>query len=332
MTGDDVFLTGATGFVGSHVLDALVKAGYRVRALVRGMPDRWPGDQGVTPVVGDLRRPGELLPAMRGCRYLVHVAAHYSFAPRDRELIRQSNVRGTSGLLEVARMAQVEKAVVTSSSAVVGPAQDSDHPATEDHRLPPGHGIGYHASKLEQEVVSMAAQVPVVEVLPTAPVGPGDRRPTPTGKMVLDFIRGRMVATIEGGMNLVPVEDVAQGHVLAMQKGWPGERYLLGGENLSFDQIWAILDDISGQQAPRVCMDHDLVLALAAIDELRCRIMGGTPWIPLEGALMARQLMYTSSDKAARELGWWSGPVKDALDRSVSWFRDQGRVSSGSGH
>jgi dihydroflavonol-4-reductase len=320
-----VFLTGATGFVGGHVLNALLDAGYPVRALVRGMPERWP--EGMTPVVGDLRQPGELARPMEGCRYLVHVAALYSFAPRDRALVRKVNVDGCAGLLEAARVAGVEKAVVTSSSAAVGPARDG-RPATELDHPAPGHHGGYHGSKVEQEAVALAARVPVVLVLPTAPVGPGDAKPTPTGGIILDFLRGRMPATVRGGMNLVPVEDVARGHVLALEKGWPGDRYLLGGENLTMDDIFAKLSAASGRRPPRVHLPHRLVLSLAWLDELRCRATGATPRVPLEGARMSRELMYAHSGKAARELGWWPGPVDAALQRAVDWYRDAGMVAT----
>ena len=323
MTAGEVFLTGATGFVGSHVLQALLDAGYRVRALVRGMPARWPQQDGVTPVVGDVRRAGELVPEMRGCRYLVHVAALYSFSPRDRGPVWDTNVKGCAGVLEAARVAGVEKAIVTSSSATVGPAHGT-RPATEEDRPAGGHGFGYHRSKVEQEFVALAAQLPVVLVLPTAPIGPGDWRPTPTGRMVLDYARGRMPAVVSGGMNLVPVEDVARGHVLALEKGWPGERYLLGGENLTFDQIWGMLADVTGRPVPRLRLPHSLVLSLARLDDLRCRVINGQPAVPLEGALMAREPMYASSDKAARELGWWASPTMPAIERAVRWYRDAG--------
>jgi dihydroflavonol-4-reductase len=320
---DPVFLTGATGFVGSHVLNALVESGYPVRLLLRGMPERWPEVRGVTPVVGDLLRPGELVPALRGCRYLMHVAAFYSFAPHDRELVWRTNVEGSAGLLEAARIAGIEKAVVTSSSAAVGPARDG-RPATEEDRPPVDHAHDYHGSKAEQELVALAAQLPVVLVLPTGPVGAGDRRPTPTGRIVLDFLRGKMRATVRGGMNLVPVEDVARGHVMALEAGWPGRRYLLGGENLTFDEIWALLARISGRQPPRRHLPHGFVMGLAYLDELRCQVIAGRPRVPLEGARMSRQLMYASSDLAARELGWWAGPVGEALQRAVRWYRSQG--------
>jgi dihydroflavonol-4-reductase len=320
---DEVFLTGASGFVGGHVLSALVERGYRVRALVREGSERLSAahDGRVMPVRGDLRRAGELVPALRGCRYLVHVAAHYSFAPRRRPLAWEVNVRGTASLLEAARIAGVERAVVTSSSATVGPARG--HKPTEEDRppLPPPRG-GYHASKAWQEVAALGAQVPVVLLLPTAPVGPGDRRPTPTGRVVLDFMRGRIRFTVLGGMNLVPVEDVAQAHVSALERGRPFERYLLGGEDMVFDDLWDRLAQVTGRPAPTVRLPHAVVDTLARVDELRCWITGAEPAIPLEGAHMSRQLMFVSSNKAARELGFQAGPVSAALDRAVRWFRD----------
>jgi dihydroflavonol-4-reductase len=318
VAGELVFLTGATGFVGGHVARALLEAGYRVRALVRhpaaSLPD------GCEPIVGDVRRAGKLVPALRGCRFLVHVAAHYSFAPRDAQAIWETNVVGCAGLLEAARIAGVEKAVVTSSSAAVGPAT-AGSPATEDDHAPPGHPPGYHASKVEQEAVALAAQVPVVLVLPTAPVGPGDARPTPTGKIVLDFVRGGLPATVRGGMNLVPVEDVARGHVFALERGLPGRRYLLGGEDLTFDDLFARLARLTGRRPPSRHLPHPLVLAVARADDLRCRLLRVEPAVPLEGARMASLEMYASSARANEELGWWPGPVTGALERAVTWYR-----------
>jgi dihydroflavonol-4-reductase len=322
---DEVFLTGGSGFVGGHILNALVERGYRVRALVReGREGLIATPNGrVMPVPGDLRRAGELVQAMRGCRYLIHAAAHYSFAPRQRPLAWEVNVLGTTALLEAARIAGVERAVVTSSSATVGPARG--HRSTEEDRPPlPPREEGYHASKAWQEVAALAAQVPVVLLLPTAPVGPGDRRPTPTGKVVLDYMRGRIPATVSGGMNLVPVEDVGSAHVTALERGRPGERYLLGGEDLLFDDLWDRLAEVAGRPPPKVRLPHAVVEALARLDELRCRITGTEPAIPLEGARMSRHLMFVSSEKAARELGFEAGPVEAALYRAVRWFREQG--------
>ena len=268
---DEVFLTGGSGFVGGHVLRSLVGRGYRVRALVRDGQDALSGlaatqDGRVMVVPGDLRRAGELVPALRGCRYLVHVAAYYSFAPRRRALAWEVNVGGTTALLEAARIAGVERAVVTSSSVTVGPARG--HKPTEEDRPPlPARGAGYHASKAWQEVAALGAQLPVVLLLPTAPVGPGDRRPTPTGRVVLDYMRGRIRATVAGGMNVVPVEDVAQAHVTALQRGQPGERYLLGGEDLLFDDLWDGLADVTGRPAPKVRLPHAVEIGRASCRE-----------------------------------------------------------------
>jgi dihydroflavonol-4-reductase len=278
----------------------------------------------LTPVVGDLQRPGALTGELDGCRYLVHVAAHYSFAPRDAELIRRVNVVGTAGLLEAARVAGVERAVVTSSSAVVGPVRDG-RPATEDDSAPPhrssGTALGYHDSKVEQEWAVQASRLPAVEVLPTAPVGPGDAAPTPTGRMVRDVLTGRMPAPVRGGLHLVPVEDVARGHVLALQHGRPGERYLLAGEDWDLDRIFAFLAGLGGHPPPRLHLPHRLVLVLALVDDARSRLLGTVPRIPLDGARMSGQLWYASSDRAEQELGWRPGSVEAALRRAAAWFQ-----------
>jgi dihydroflavonol-4-reductase len=296
---------------------------------VRERPERLAALDGCTPVVGDLLRPGALVRALDGCRALVHVAALYSFAPRDRPRIWATNVDACAGLLEAARIAGVERAVVTSSSAAVGPARDG-RPATEADHAPEHAGAAdYHVSKAAEERVALAARVPVVLVLPTAPVGPGDWKPTPTGRMVLDFMRGRMFASVAGGLNLVPVEDVAAAHLLALERGRPGERYLIGGENLTFDQVWGILAEITGRPAPRFHLPHGLALGLAYADEARCRLLGRQPAIPLEGARMARERMYVSSEKARRELGYQPGSVTAALARAVEWYRRNGYLTAG---
>jgi len=319
---DEVFLTGATGFVGSHVLDALLERGYAVRALVR---PNTPAPQAPCSVIrGDLREVGALVAGLRGCRFLVHTAAVYSFAPRDRNAIDEVNVRGTRGLLEAARVAGVERAVVTSSSAAVGPARDG-RPATEDDWAPSHHGDrGYHASKVAQEREALAARIPVVTVLPTAPIGARDRRPTPTGAMVLDVIRGRMPATLGGGINAVPVVDVARAHVLALERGRPRERYLCGGVNVTLADLMGLIARAAGRRGPALRMPYTLAAAAARADELRCRIVGGEPRIPIEGVRMGRELMYASSDKATRELGYSRSSVEDAIAGAVDWYRRNG--------
>jgi dihydroflavonol-4-reductase len=327
--GETVFLTGASGFVGSHVLRALLAAQYRVRALVRPGSRPLPPLDGCTVVHGDILRPGDLVRHMAGCRYLVHVAALYSFSPGAHHKIFATNVRGCAGLLEAAHQAGIERAVVTSSSSTVGPSRGG-RPATEDDYADETDSSAYHHSKLQQERVALAARVPVVLVLPTAPVGPGDWKPTPTGKMIVDFISGRIFATLGGGLNVVPVEDVARAHVLALQYGHSGERYLVGGEDMSLSQLWQRLAQICGRRAPTVHIPYQLAFTLGWADEFRCRFFrhgaGGmaAPLIPLEGVRMARHYMYASSAKAQSELGYAATPVTEALERAVRWYRDNG--------
>jgi dihydroflavonol-4-reductase len=325
--GDEVFLTGATGFIGGHVVDALLEEGYAVRALVRG-PGRLPSRAGLSQVSGDVTRAGELVAAMRGCRLLIHCAGAYSFAPGDRARMRATNVAGTAGILEAARLAGVERAVVTSSSATVGPARGG-RPATEDDHADAHGDSAYHDSKIAAERAALAARLPAVLVLPTAPVGPRDWKPTPTGAALLTFLRGRVVASVNGGINLVDVRDVARAHVAALERGEPRRRYLVGGENLSFDELWSRLGAISGRRAPRRRMPHALALAAAIADEARCRVIrGAQPVVPLEGVRMARHHMYVASRRAADELGVTAGGVDPALDAAVRWYRDHGYVAA----
>jgi dihydroflavonol-4-reductase len=314
--------------VGSHVLRALLVRGYAVRALVR---TRSSLPEGCEQVVGDLRAPGRFARALTGCRYVIHCAALYSFAPRDRAAIAASNVAGTEGLLAAAHLAGVERAVLTSSSATVGAAStrrdadERDYPAYHAHRR--GH-LDYHASKVLQERAAFASRVPVVALLPTAPVGPGDWKPTPTGRMLLDFARGRMLARppASGGMNLVPVEDVACAHVAALTRGNAGERYLLGAENLRFDELWDTLADLTGRPAPRARIPLPLLYAIGYADEVRSRLTGATPVVPLEGVRMASVRMHVDASKARRELGFTTGSVRNALARSLEWYLNNGYV------
>lgn len=320
MRDDRVFLTGATGFVGSHVLRELLAAGYRVRALVRDAGTRLDCET----VAGDLERAGDLTPALRDCRYLMHCAALYSFSPADREAIERVNVTGTASLFEAAHVAGIERAVLTSSSAAVGPAE-GEQPATEEHFAAEG-GTGYHASKLAQERVAVSSRLPTVVVLPTAPVGPNDHKPTPTGAMILNFARGRMFAKPpDGGLNLVPVEDVARAHVCALEHGRAGERYILGGENLMLDSIWDMLSEITGKPVPRMRIPTPVLYTIAYVDEIRCYIKADAqPLVPLEGVRMAEERMFTDSSKAMQELDFRPGPVRGALERAVAWYRDRG--------
>jgi dihydroflavonol-4-reductase len=317
----DVFLTGASGFVGAHVLDALLARGYRVRALVRGSPALPPG---ATPVGGDLRSPASLAPALRGCRWLIHTAALYSFSPRDGAAIAAVNVRGTESLLEAARIAGVERCVVTSSSSTLAPATGS-RPVTERSWAgTPTDGLTYHASKLLQERAALSARLPVVTVLPTAPVGPRDHRPTPTGRIIVDLLRRRMPATLRGGMNVVAVEDVAAAHVLALERGGPRQRYIAGGVNLSLAEFWRLIATAEGRRVRTFPLPYAIAAGAARVDDLRVRLTGGAPVVPLEGVHMGRLEMYSSSAKAVDELGYRSSSVGAAIERSVRWYRANG--------
>jgi dihydroflavonol-4-reductase len=316
-----VFLTGASGFVGTHVLDALLARGYRVRALVRG-PSTLP--DGVTPISGDLLSPALLAPALHGCRYLIHTAALYSFSPRDRAAIAAVNVRGTESLLEAARIAGVERCVVTSSSSTMAPATGS-RPVTErSWAEAPAGAPTYHASKLVAERAALSAHVPVVTVLPTAPIGPRDRRPTPTGRIVVDLLRGRLPATLRGGMNVVAVEDVATAHVLALERGRPRERYIAGAVNLSLAEFWRLIGAAAGRRARTFPLPYAIAAGAARFDDLRVRLTGGAPIVPLEGVHMGRLQMYSSSAKSVAELGYRPSSVGAAIERSVRWYRANG--------
>jgi dihydroflavonol-4-reductase len=238
---------------------------------------------------------------------------------------------GTEGLMAAAHLAGVERVVLTSSSAAIGHELPNGRPADETCYPPPlspraeSRGGDYHHSKLLQERAAFAGRVPVVSVLPTAPIGPGDAKPTPTGKMILDFANGRITAKApgHGGLNLVAVEDVARAHVAALQKGRIGERYVVGGENLSMDRIWEMLAEITGKPMPRWRAPYALALAAAYVDEARCRLdPNATPLAPLEGVRMSRERMYADSSKSQRELGHQPRPVREALQRAVAWFRD----------
>ena len=326
MTGDSVFLTGASGFIGGHVLDALLDAGYSVRALVRtpGLGAR----PRLSEVVGDVTRSGELVGAMRGCRFVVHCAAAYSFAPRERARIHATNVLGTASLLEAARLAGVSRAVVTSSSATVGPARPGRLATEDDHADVDGRSA-YHDSKIAAERAALAARVPALLILPTAPVGARDWKPTPTGTALLTFLRGRVVASVDGGLNIVAVRDVAAAHVAALEAGEPRRRYLVAGENLSFDELWARLAAISGRRAPRLRMPHAAAHLAALVDEARCRVVPeARPVVPLEGVRMARHRMFVTSRRAEAELGVRPSSVDLALADAVAWYRDNGYVAA----
>lgn len=310
------------------MLRELLGAGFHVRALARTNDPRIRREN-VGIVVGDLCNPGEFARALYGCRYVIHCAALYSFAPADRGLVKKVNVAGTAGLLEAARVAGVERVVLTSSSATLG-ACENGRPRNEDDWATEGAASGYHHSKLEQERAAFAGRVPVVALLPTAPIGPGDWKPTPTGQMIVDFARGKMVVKPpRGGLNLVPVEDVARAHVTALTHGRTGERYILGGENLLLDDVWELLSTLTGKPMPKYRLPHAFLMGVGYVDELRCRLQkGAQPAVPLEGVRMSRERMFADSSKAARELDFHPGRVRDALERALQWYREHNYLSS----
>jgi dihydroflavonol-4-reductase len=334
---DTVFLTGASGFVGAHILRALLASGYSVRALHREAPQhchpevRAAGEpRRAEIVIGDLERPGSFAHALEGCRYLVHCAAQYSFAPKDRASIARVNVLGTAGLFAAAHLAGVERAVLTSSSAAVGHARSDVLPNETSYAHEPRNprAPDYHESKLLQERAAFASRLPAIAVLPTAPVGPGDWKPTPTGGMIVDFMRGKMVARppASGGMNLVDVEQVAALHVAALQRGRIGARYIAAGENYSFDALWDLFGEVTGVAAPRARAPVPLMYAAAFVEEARARITGGAPFVPMEGVRMSQERMFVDASATNAELGVTPRPVRDALARAVAWYRENGYV------
>ena len=323
-------VTGASGFVGAAVARALVHEGWQVRALVRERSDRSNlAHLPVEIVVGDLTEPASLEVAMAGREALFHVAADYRLgAPQPAELYR-TNVEGTRALLRCAQAAGVRKIVYTSSVATIGiPADGSPGDETTPAAL--GAMIGhYKRSKyLAEQVVldAVAAGVPAVIVNPSTPVGPGDVKPTPTGQLVLDAAAGRMPAYVDTGLNIVHVDDVAAGHLKAFERGRIGERYILGGEDMTLREILSYIAHLVDRDPPRIRLPYAAVLPMAYIAEALAKVTGRSGRLTLEGLRMSRKRMFFSSAKAVRELGYqWRSPSV-ALGDAVRWFREQGRL------
>jgi len=324
-----VLVTGATGFIGSAVARALLAVGTEVRVLVRTGTDRRALDGlSVETVQGDLCDVVSLRSALTGCQQLYHVAAHYALWARDPSVFYTVNVDGTKALMEAARDVGIERIVYTSSVAAIG-VPSAGEVANEETQSTLGHMIGdYKRSKFlaEQEVLKFAkAGLPVVIVNPSAPIGVFDVKPTPTGQIVVDFMKGRIPAYMETGMNLVDVEDVAIGHLQAMERGRIGERYILGNRNLMLRDIFEMLSAITGMKAPTIKLPRGLVLPLAHVNKwIADYVTHQTPRIPLEGVRMAKYLMHYDCSKAVRELGLPQTPVEVALEKAVRWFRDHG--------
>jgi len=328
-------VTGATGFVGSHVARQLVSAGHTVKVLVRRSSDcRMLAGLCAERVEGDLCDPASLDRALSGVRRVFHVAADYRLWAADPAEIYESNVAGSRKLFDAARRAGVERVVYTSTVATIAVVREGALP-NEETRAELSEMIGhYKRSKFlaEQEAVKAAsAGLPLVIVNPTAPVGPGDWKPTPTGRIILDFLNGKMQAYVDTGLNVVGVEDVAAGHLLAAEKGRVGERYILGGWNMTLKQILDALAVISGRPAPRMRLPHAVALAAGYADQWFSRLAGRKPQIPVDGVKMARHKMFVESDKAARELGYKAESVEGALGRAVRWYDENGYVRGRAG-
>ncbi|MBM3941879.1 MAG: NAD-dependent epimerase/dehydratase family protein [SAR202 cluster bacterium] len=323
-----VLVTGATGFIGGNLARLLVERGYRVRALVR------PGSRTLTidgtpveTVPGDILDGDSVRQAMAGCQAVFHCAAAYTFWAADPRSIYRTNVAGTATVLEAARVAGVSRVVYTSTVSTIG--LPSHGLGDEDTQVTPRYLVGhYKKSKYQAEQLALAQAAqgsPVVVVNPTTPVGPWDVRPTPTGGMVLDFLLGRIPAYVGTGMNLVDVADVAEGHILALEKGQPGQRYLLGCRNVTLKEMFAMLQGITGKRAPQFKAPFWLALAAGYLDNLvEGQLLRREPRIPLEGLKVARQPMYVTCQKAVTQLGLPQSPVEPALERAVRWFTDYG--------
>jgi dihydroflavonol-4-reductase len=323
-------VTGAAGFLGSHVTRQLVARGETVRVLVRASSsNRAISDLPLEYVTGDLRDAASLDRAMAGVKRVYHVAADYRLWAKRKQDIYDSNVGGTKNLLAAAKRAGVEQLIYTSTVATIAVDRPELPNEFTDAKLEEmvGH---YKRSKwmAEREALQAAKEgLPVIVAMPTTPVGPWDWKPTPTGKIILDFLNGKMPGYVETGLNFVGVEECAAGHMLAAEKGKVGERYLLGAENLTLKGLLDLLAQMTGLRAPGMKIPHGVALGVAYLDTAFSRLVGKEPQIPVEGVKIARHKMFVDASRARRELGFQPGPVAAALERAVRWYQVNGYVS-----
>jgi len=325
-------VTGAAGFLGSHVARQLVARGEDVRVLMRlSSNNRAISDLPLEYVTGDLRDPASLERAMKGVKRVFHVAGDYRLWARRPQEIYDSNVGGTKNLLAAAKEAGIEKLIYTSTVATI--AVDRPELPNESTDAKFEEMIGhYKRSKwmAEQEVLRAAKNgLPAVIAMPTTPVGPWDWKPTPTGKIILDFLNGKMPGYVETGLNFVGVEECAAGHLLVSEKGQVGERYLLGAENLTLKELLDTLAKITGLRAPGMKIPHGVALGVAYVDTVFSRMLGKEPQIPVEGVKIAQHKMFVDCSRAPRELGFQAGPVAAALERAVRWYQVNGYMKPG---
>jgi dihydroflavonol-4-reductase len=325
-------VTGAAGFLGSHVARQLVARGESVRVLMRpSSNNRAISDLSLEYVTGDLRDPASLDRALNGAKRVFHVAADYRLWAKNPQDIYDSNVGGTKNLLAAAKKTDVEQLIYTSTVATIAVDRPALPNESTDSQLEEmvGH---YKRSKwmAEQEVLKAANEgLPVIVAMPTTPVGPWDWKPTPTGKIILDFLNGKMPGYVETGLNFVGVEECAAGHLLVSERGKVGERYLLGAENLTLKDLLDMLARITGLRAPGMKIPHGVALGVAYVETVFSRLFGKEPQIPVEGVKIARHKMFVDCSRAQKELAFQPGSVAAALERAVRWYQANGYVKAG---
>ncbi|HNZ66382.1 MAG TPA: NAD-dependent epimerase/dehydratase family protein [Planctomycetota bacterium] len=322
-------VTGATGFIGYWVARKLIEAGWDVKIMVRNHVPEHTKQLSAEMCQGDLLDIDSLKNAVSGCTHVFHLAAHYRLWERDPQIYYDINVKGTENLLHVAMDQNVEKIIYTSSVSTLK-LDPSRKPVNEENIATADDMIGhYKRSKIyaEQSVLKMVEQgSPIIIVSPSTPVGPFDVKPTPTGKIIVNFLKGKMPAYVDTGLNLVAVEDVAIGHILAAEKGQVGRSYILGHENLTLKQIFDILAKISGRKAPNIRMPLWVAFAAAYCSETTAKLLHKEPSIPLDGVKMSTKYMFFDSTRAKTELGFQPTDIEAALQRAVSWFQENNMV------
>jgi len=325
-------VTGATGFVGSAVARALLRAGHPVRVLARPAGNRRNlANLAVEIAAGTMEDVASLARAVAGCRYLFHVAADYRLWVPDPAAMYRANVEGTRELMRAALAAGVERVVYTSSVAtlglVPGGSADEDTPSRLDHMIGPYKRSKFQAEEIVRSLVA-ERRLPAVIVNPSTPVGPGDLKPTPTGRLILEAARGRMPGYVDTGLNVVHVDDVADGELMAAERGQVGERYILGGENMSLAEILAAVALAVGRRAPRLRVPYPVAFAAAAIGTAAARVTRREPFTTLDGVRMSRKKMYFSSAKAESDLAYRPRPAREGIAEAVAWFAANGYLKA----